>query len=140
MAVAMKKLAVYATLAVLVHALVVVWYLFVLSKIPLGITGQPALMLTIALNVLPFAGLVLLWAHHPRLASVLIFVSLAIAFLVGGFEHFLSEGPENVLRMAFTDRTILLTTGAVLLAMLEVCGCWLCVRLFGKSGSGQLQN
>ena len=32
----MKKLAVYATLAVLAHAVIVVWHLFVLAKIPPG--------------------------------------------------------------------------------------------------------
>jgi hypothetical protein len=39
----MKKLAVYATLAVLAHAVIVVWHLFVLANIPPGLTGQQLL-------------------------------------------------------------------------------------------------
>ena len=68
----MKKLAVYATLAVLAHAAMVLWHLFVLAEIPPGLTGQQLLLATITLNVVPFVGSVLLWTHYPRLASVLI--------------------------------------------------------------------
>jgi hypothetical protein len=136
----MKKLAVYATLAVLAHAVIVVWHLFVLAKIPPGLTGQQVLSAAIAINVVPLVGLVLLWTYYPRLASVLIFIPLAVGFSAGGFEHFLSDGPDNVFRVAVTEWTLPFTISAVLLAVLELCGCWLCIRMFGKSRSGQFQN
>ena len=52
----MKKLAVYATLAVLAHAVIVVWHLFVLAKIPPRLTGQQVLSAAIAINVVPLVG------------------------------------------------------------------------------------
>jgi hypothetical protein len=136
----MKKLAVYATLAVLAHAVIVVWHLFVLAKIPPGLTGQQVLAAAIAINVVPLVGLFLLWTHYPGLASVLIFIPLAVGFSAGGFEHFLSNGPDNVFRMAATEWSLPFTISAVLLAVLELCGCWLCIRMFGISRSGQFQN
>ena len=57
----MKELAVCTTLAVLAHAAVVVWHLFVLAKIPPGLTGHQVLSAAIAINVVPLMGLVLLW-------------------------------------------------------------------------------
>lgn len=136
----MKKLAVYTTLAVLAHAVVVVGHLFVLAKISPGLTGQQVLSTAVAINVVPLVGLVLLWTHYPRLASLLIFIPLAVGLSAGGFEHFLSNGPDNVFRMAATEWTLPFTTSAVLLAILELCGCWLCIRIFGISRSGQFQN
>lgn len=129
----MKRLAVYTTLAVLAHAVIVVWHLFVLAKIPPGLTGQQVLSAAVAINVVPLVGLVLLWMHYPRLASVLILIPLAVGFSAGGFEHFLSNGPDNVFRMAATEWTLPLTISAVLLAVLELGGCSLCIRLFGKA-------
>ena len=102
----MKKLALYTTLTVLVHVAIVDWHLFVLAKIPPGLTGQQVLSAAVAINVVPLVGLVLLWTHYPRLASVLIFVPLAVGFIAGGFEHFLSNGPGNVFRMAATEWTL----------------------------------
>lgn len=136
----MKKLALYTTLTVLVHVAIVDWHLFVLAKIPPGLTGQQVLSAAVAINVVPLVGLVLLWTHYPRLASVLIFVPLAVGFIAGGFEHFLSNGPGNVFRMAATEWTLPFTISAVLLAVLELAGCWLCIRMFGISRSGQFQN
>jgi hypothetical protein len=54
--------------------------------------------------------------YYPRLASVLICVFLAIGFSAGGFEHLLSNGPDNVFRMAATEWTLPFTIRAVLLA------------------------
>jgi hypothetical protein len=128
----MKELAVCTTLAVPAHAAVVVWHLFVLAKIPPGLTGPQILSAVLAINLVPFMGLVLLWTHYPRLASVLIFIPLAVGFSAGGFEHFLSNGPDTF-RMAATEWSVPFTISAVLLALLELGACWLCIRLFGKA-------
>ncbi len=119
----MRKPNVYVTLAVLAHAVTVIWHLFVLAKIPPGLTRQQVLSAAIAINVVPLVGLVSLWTHYPRLGSILIFVPLAVGFSAGGFEHFLSDGPSNVFRMAATERTVPFTISAVLLVVLELCGC-----------------
>jgi len=113
----MKKLAAYVTLAVLAHAVTVVWHLFVLAKIPPGLAGQQVLSAAIMINVVPLVGVVLLWTHYPRLASVLILIPLAVGLSAGGFEHFLSNGPDNVFRMTTTEWTLAFTISAVLLAV-----------------------
>jgi len=136
----MKRLATYLTLVVVAHAVIVVWHLSVLAKIPPGLTGQQALTASIAIDAVPLVGLVLLWWRYPRLASVLIFIPLAVGFCAGGFEHFLSSGRDNVFRMAATEWRLPYAVSAVLLVILELCGCLLCIRVFGKSRSGQLQN
>ncbi len=134
----MKKLAVCTTLAVLAHAAVVVWHLVLLARIPPGLTGHQVLSAAIAINVAPLVGLVLLWTQYPRLANVLLFIPSAIGFGAGGFEHFLSNGPDNVFRLAATECSVSFTISAVLLALLELGVCWLCIRLFGKAQPGQL--
>lgn len=62
-----------------------------LAKIPPGLASQQVLSAVTAINVLPLIGLVLLWRHYPRPATVLIFVPLAIGLGAGGSEHFLSN-------------------------------------------------
>ena len=120
--------------------MLVVWHLFVLTKIPPELAGQQVLSAAIAINAVPLLGLALLWTHHPRLASVLILFLWPSGLAQAVFEHFLSDGPDNVFRMAATEWTLPFAISAVLLALLELCGCWLCIRMFGKSRSGQFQN
>jgi hypothetical protein len=136
----MKKLAVYTTLVVLAHAVIVVWHLFVLAKIPPGLTGHQVLSAAVAINVVPLMGLLLLWTDYPKLASILIFIPLVVGLSAGGFEHFLSNGPDSIFRMAATGWTLPFTTSAVLLAILELGGCWLSIRLFGKARLPQLRK
>jgi hypothetical protein len=128
-----KKLVVYATLAVLAHAAIVVWHLLVLAKITPGLDGRQVLAGALAFNAVPLVGLILLWTRYARLASVLIFIPLAAGFVAGGFQHFLSDGPDNVFRMAATEWALPYRTSAVLLILLELSGCWLCIRLFRKT-------
>jgi hypothetical protein len=83
------------------------------EKIPPGLTGHQVLSAAVATNVVPLVGLVLLWTHYPRLARVLIFVPLVVGFSAGGFEHFLSNRPDNVFRMAATEWTLPFAAGVV---------------------------
>lgn len=62
----MKKLAAYATLAALAHAVIVVWHLIVPAKIPPGLDGQRVLSAAIAINVVPLLGLMLLISIEGR--------------------------------------------------------------------------
>lgn len=126
----MNRLARYATFVVLAHAGVVIWHLVVLGKIPPGLTNQQILLAVVAINSLPMVALVLLWAHFPRFAGLLLFVPLAVGLGAGGYEHFLSTGPDNVFHMAVTQWTLPFRVTAVLLLILETLGCLIAIQVF----------
>jgi hypothetical protein len=124
----MKSTAQYATFVVLAHAGVVFWHLVLVAKITPGLTDHQVLAATIAISSVPTVALVLLWAHFPRLGGALLFLPLAIGLVIGGAEHFVTPGPLNVFYMAATPWALPFRVTAVLLAVLEVLGCWIGIQ------------
>ena len=124
----MKNTAQYGTFIVLTHAGVVFWHLVLVAKITPGLTDHQVLAATIAINLVPAIALVLLWAHFLRLGGFLLFLPLAIGLVIGGMEHFVTLGPLNVFYMAPSPWVVPFRVTAVVLAVLEVLGCWIAVR------------
>jgi len=123
-----KSTAQYATFIVLAHAGVVLWHLVLVAKITPGLTEHQVLAATIAINLVPTVALVLLWAHFLRLGGILLFLPLMVGLVIGGKEHFVTPGPLNVFYMATTAWVLPFRVTAVLLAVLEVLGCWIAVQ------------
>jgi hypothetical protein len=124
----MKSTAQYATFVVLAHAGVVFWHLVLVAKITPGLTDHQLLAATLAINSVPAVALVLLWAHFLRVGGILLFLPLAVGLVIGGTEHFVTPGPLNVFYMAPTPWVLPFRVTAVLLAVLEVWGCWIAVQ------------
>ena len=124
----MKSTALYATLVVLAHAGVVFWHLVLVAKITPGLTDHQVLAATIAINLVPAVALVFLWTHFLRVGGILLFLPLAVGLVIGGAEHFVTPGPLNIFYMEPTPWVLPFRVTAVLLAVLEVLGCWIGIR------------
>jgi hypothetical protein len=132
---AMRKLYVHATLVVLAHAPVVFWHLLILARLASALTREHALLFAVLVNLFPAIALILLWANHRKPACGILLLFFVIPFAIGGYEHFLSSGPDNVFHMASGEWTLPFEVSAVLLALLELLGCWASVRILRASPS-----
>lgn len=91
----MKNLRLLGLLVIAAHGVVDIWHLLLTPKIiPLMTLPQvwPVIGMLAAIH---FA--VAVWLLPRRFAGVLLFVLLLAAFLIGGYEHFLSPGLNSVL-------------------------------------------
>jgi len=124
----MRKLFRYATLVVLVHAVVVFWHLELLARREAVLKVDHVPLLAGLANVIPVLALISLWAHFPKLGAWLL-LFLAVPLAIGGYSHFLSPGSDNAFRMAGREVTFSFRISAVLLFVLEFSGCWLGIQI-----------
>jgi hypothetical protein len=111
------------------HFAAVIWHLLLLVEVQPG-TPRIALLLLILINLLPVAALVAFAKGRYKLAGGLIVVPLGVALAIGGYTHFLSAGTDNVLQMPPGELRLPFQVSAVLLAVLEVLGCWIGLWIF----------
>ena len=128
----MRRLYWYATLVVLAHAVVVLWHLELLARLNTALKADQVPLLAGLANIIPLIALVSLWAQFPKLGGWLL-LFLAVPLAIGGYSHFLSAGSDNVFRMASGELTACFRVSAVLLWMLEFCGCWLGIEILRRS-------
>jgi hypothetical protein len=130
----MRKLYWYATLVVLVHAVVVFWHLELLARLESALTPEQVPLFASLANLIPVVAVILLWAHFPR-AGAWLLLFLAIPLAIGGYSHFLSAGADNVFRMAPGQLTLAFRVSAVLLFILELLSGWAAVQILRRSSS-----
>ena len=102
---------------------------FVVSNMPLGLPGPETLAVILMVNLLPIVGLVLVLLRKAyRIAAILILVPMVIAFVIGGYEHFLNSGPGSVFGAWDPQWGRQFRASAILLFVLELLGCWIGVQ------------
>jgi hypothetical protein len=111
------------------HFLVVIWHLVLLVKVQPN-TPRFVPPLLIVFNLFPVAGLLALSKGFPKLAGSLITAPLGTALIVGAYSHFVSLGPDNVLRMPTGALRLSFQISALLLLALEFFACWLGIQMF----------
>ena len=114
-----------------IHFVVVLWHLAVLVRVQPNFPMLGGLALVL-INLLPIAGVVTFAKGANKLAASLIILPLGVALVIGGYSHFLSPGSDNVLRMPPHGLTLEMQVSAALLAVLEVLGCWLGVKMLSR--------
>ena len=124
----MRKLYWYATLVVLVHAVVVFRHLELLAGLGSALTTEKVPLFVVLANLIPMVAVILLWAHCPKVGALLL-LFLAVPLALGGYSHFLSPGSDNVFRMAPGELTLAFRVSAVLLLVLELLSCWVAVQI-----------
>lgn len=129
----MENLSIYGTLIVLAHATVVFWHLQLLARLNSTLTLEHALLFASLANLVPMTALILFWTHFRKIGGWLLLIFLAIPLTIGGYEHFLSSGADNVFRMAPGEGALAFRISAILLVILEALGCWVSVRIIGGS-------
>jgi hypothetical protein len=128
----MRKLYCYATLIVLVHAVVVFLHLELLARLGSAWRPEQVLIFASLANLIPVVAVILLWAHFPKVGGWLL-LFLAVPLTIGGYSHFLSPGSDNVFRMIPDELTFAFRVSAVLLFVLEVLSCWAAVQILRHS-------
>ena len=134
-----KKLLWWGTLVVGTHFIAVIWHVVLLVK------AQPdfarlAILLLVLINLLPLAALVAFAKRFSKIAGAVIIIPLGIALFIGGYTHFLSAGPDNVLRMPPSPLTLPLQISSVLLALLEAFGCGVGFRMAAWSVGNRVSS
>jgi uncharacterized membrane protein len=87
------------------------------------------LLFATLVNLLPGIALILLWTNRRKPAGYLLLLFFTIPFAIGGYEHFLSPGPDNVFRMVPGEWRLPFQASAVLLVLFELLGFWASFRL-----------
>jgi hypothetical protein len=103
-------------------------HLFLLSKLNPGL-GLLLITFVGAMNLLPFLGLFLFENRSYAVAGWFFVVPFGLALIFGGYSHFLGSGPDNVFQMTQGPWPLSFQITATLLAVLEILGCWLGVRM-----------
>jgi hypothetical protein len=127
-----RKLLPVATFVVVGHFAVVIWHLLLLLKVQPTTPWFAAALLVVA-NLLPVAGLVAFAKGRYYLAAGLIVVPLSVALVIGGYTHFLTAGSDNVFWMPPGGLRLPFQVSAVLLAVLELLGCFVGLRMLAAS-------
>ncbi|MFZ0579851.1 MAG: hypothetical protein WAN72_00145 [Candidatus Acidiferrales bacterium] len=128
----MRRLYWYATVVVLAHAAVVFWHLELLARLNTALKVDQVPLLAGLANIIPLLALISLWARLPKLGGWLL-LFLAVPLAIGGYSHFLSPGSDNIFRVAPGEWTAGFRVSAVLLWVLEFCGCWLGIEILRRS-------
>jgi len=127
-----RRLLLWSTPILLGNLLAVIWHLLLLVKVQPGTPGfLPPLLILV--NLLPVAGLVAFAKGYSKLAASVIIFPLGVALVAGAYSHFLSAGPDNILRMPPGGWTLPFQASALLLVMLEVLGCLVAVLMFASA-------
>jgi len=95
------------------------------AQVPMSLAAN--LFVFIVILAGPVAGLAWTWVSD-RAGSWVVAVAMAASFVFGVVNHFLIAGPDHVAHVAERSRALFATT-AVLVAITEVLGCVLAVRV-----------
>jgi uncharacterized membrane protein len=118
---------------VLGHAATVFWHLQILARLNRALTPEGAVLFASLVNAVALIGLVLLWTGFRKTAAWLLLIFFVIPLAIGGYEHFVKSGPDNVFQMARGEFTLPFQISAVLLVILEILVCWAGIRIVRAS-------
>lgn len=115
--------------AVSSHLLLSVLHGVVHATIPVIPTGWTAAVATVAIYLLPVAGVSLVVRGYPRVGSAVLLTAGIASFVFEGALHFLLDNPDHVAQVTahhapFAVTAILTTVGDLLL----VVAAWVAVR------------
>jgi hypothetical protein len=116
----------YATIVVVIHAVVVALHGLAHEKISVPLSPLQSLVVSLIIVLAPIAAMVLLWTPFRSIRSIggwLLFSSMAGALLFGLYHHFIAISPDHVSQIPFEDWGVLFHITAVLLLLIEGLGC-----------------
>jgi glucan phosphoethanolaminetransferase (alkaline phosphatase superfamily) len=129
----MKKLVGYATLVVLLHLAVSVFHGAGHEKLHIAISDFQQKFVVVVILAAPVLAAILLWTRLRAVGAWLLLISMAGAFVFGLYYHFIYPSPDNVAMIPPMDGRLPFQITAVLLAVLEALGCWLGMRMLGRT-------
>ncbi|WP_026734284.1 hypothetical protein [Fischerella sp. PCC 9605] len=119
----MQRIIRYATITVIIHAIVVVLHGLAHEKIPVPLSGLQSLFVGSIIVLAPIAAMILLWTPFQQVGSWLLLSSMAGAILFGVYYHFIAISPDHISQIPFAGWGILFHITAILLFLTEGVGC-----------------
>ncbi|MFQ4142660.1 hypothetical protein [Chlorogloeopsis sp. ULAP02] len=118
----MQRIIRYATITVIMHAIVVVLHGLAHEKIPVPLSTLQSLFVVSIIVLAPIAAMILLWASFQQVGSWLLLSSMVGAFLFGVYNHFIAISPDHISQIPFTGWGVLFHITAILLFLTEGLG------------------
>lgn len=113
----------YATVVVVIHAIVVALHGLAHKKIPVPLSLPQSLFVGSVIVLAPVAAIILLWTPFQQMGSWLLLSSMTGAILFGVYYHFIAIGPDHISQVPFAGLGILFQITAILLFLTEGLGC-----------------
>ncbi len=129
-----SKLSRYLTAIVAVNLGLAIWHLYVLGQLHAEMTSVELARFGAALALVSMVVAILLWTRWRKAGGGLFLLLLAAGLVIGGYEHFVRAGADNVFTMAPGPLTYSFQASAVLILLVELIGIWACVRLLLAGG------
>lgn len=113
----------YATVFVLVHAVVTSAHGIAHLAIPVTLPFFSSLFVGVVIGLMPFVAVWMLWrASYARLGMGLLMVSMLAALLFGVYNHFIAISPDHVSHVPDHEATPIFQATAYTIMVLEAIG------------------
>jgi len=101
---------------------VTVWHAYLAQKVNPAIPVAQTLEIAAIAGTLTTAGLALLWTRHLKIGSLVLIAVFVIGLVIGGAEHFVVAGPNNVFDVGASDWAAPFKISVWVLLAIEVVG------------------
>jgi hypothetical protein len=134
----MTRLPLHGTLIAVGNCALTFWHLNVLGNLHPDMTGTQLALFAGAINLIPLSAAALLWTPLRAIAGWILVAFFGVVIMIGGYEHFLRAGPDNVLTMMSGPWSAPFRLTAVLLVLLEALGFYVGLRVarFEQAAAG----
>jgi hypothetical protein len=113
----------YATMIVIIHAIVVILHGLAHQIIPVPLSIAQTLFVALIIVLIPIVAAVLLWTPFERIGRWLFLGSMMGSLLFGIYNHFIRMSPDHVSQISFEGWGLVFQSTAILLLMTEGIGC-----------------
>jgi hypothetical protein len=110
------------------HCAVLIWHFRIAANILPGSAPERMALVMGIMAVVHLVVFIVWWMRPAGLGSLLALLFFAFPLAAGTYEHFLSNGANNILRMAAGPGTEVFKVSVLLLLFLEICGVVLALR------------
>lgn len=111
---------------------ITIWHLRLAGELNPALSFAEVARIGAVTIVLTLAGAALLWAQRRVIGSLVLAAVFAIGLVIGGLEHFVVPGPNNVFDAGGSSVAFLFRINVALLVALEISGLWGVGRLISS--------
>ncbi|MDQ2856494.1 MAG: hypothetical protein M3R68_09205 [Acidobacteriota bacterium] len=124
----MNKHSLYGTIIILIHAGVSMVHGFAHQHLSIDLTATQKLFVIVVITLAPLVSMLLLWTRLRRAGAALLLASMLGSLIFGLVNHFVIVSPDHVQHLSAGDWRLPFQLTAVLLAAIEILGCWIGAR------------
>lgn len=131
----MRNLRVLLSVAAVANYAVTVWHTYLAVKVNPALPVAEAVRIVTFAGALTLAGVGLLWTRRPKIGSLVLVAVFVIGLAIGGAEHFVVSGPNNVFDVGAGDWALLFKVSVWILLLVEVAGLSVAGRMLAARSS-----